>query len=167
MGCMKSLAIPLRGSQMRSPAYLAQLRGTIDQAVVLPYAAEVNPFRDFPDRSSTPDLHAGDLIYVRAQLTNRGDQPWFGVPSALIGGETRLRAQWLGQGQLGSEHQLMVLADRVAPGQSATEIKLVTLPEISGAYQLKLDLILEEIGDFPDLDGSSYGVNLGVQNPGT
>ena len=74
---------------------------------MLPYSAEVNLFRDFPDSSSAPDLHAGDLIYVKAQLTNRGDQPWFGVHSALIGGETRVWAQWVGQEKLGSEHQLL------------------------------------------------------------
>ncbi|MEB3313167.1 MAG: hypothetical protein VKL98_03375, partial [Cyanobacteriota bacterium] len=163
--CLKSLAIPLRGSQRRSPAYLAQLRGTIDQVTVLPYSAEVNPFRDFPDRSSA--LHAGDLVYVRAQLTNRGDQPWFGVHSALIGGETRVRARLTGRGALEPEHQLLVLADRVPAGQSTVAIGLVNLPEASGTYRLTLDLVLEEIADFPDLDGSSHGVNLVVQNAGT
>ena len=165
--CLKSLAIPLRGGQRRSPAYLAQLRGTIDQVAVLPYAAEVNPFRDFPDSPSTPALHAGDLVYVRAHLTNQGNQPWFGVHSALIGGETRVRAQWQGEEPPGAEHQLLVLADRVSPGQATVAIGVIKLPEASGTYRLKLDLILEEIADFPALDGSGYGVNLVVQKADT
>jgi hypothetical protein len=60
-----------------------------------------------------------------------------------------------------------VLADRVSPGQATVAIGVIKLPEASGTYRLKLDLILEEIADFPALDGSGYGVNLVVQKADT
>jgi hypothetical protein len=162
--CLKSLAIPLRVGQTRSPAYLAQLGGTIDQVTVLPYAAEVDPFKDFPDDLPNPDLHPGDMIYVRAQLTNGGNQPWFGVHSALIGGETRIRTQIMAEGQGQSEDRLFVLADRVPPGQKAVAIGMVKLPDTAGRYKLKLDLLVNEIGKFPTSDVATSQVNLVVRN---
>ncbi len=161
--CFKSLVVPLRVGETQAPDYLPNLKGTINQVAMVPYGPEINPFRDFENISPEAGFKPGEKIYLRAHLTNRGDKAWFGVHSALLKGESRVRVRLVREGQVKSEDRLFVLADRVLPGQDTVAIGMVKLPEVPGPYQLKFDLVLEVIGYFSPLNGSTHEMNLMIQ----
>jgi hypothetical protein len=161
--CLKSLVVPLRVGETETPDYLPNLKGTINQVTMAPYGPEVNPFKDFNNVNPEAGFKPGEQIYLRADLTNRGNKVWFGVHSALLKGETRVRVRLVGEGELKSENRLFVLADRVLPGQDAVAIGVVKLPEVPGSYQLKFDLLSELIGYFLPLQGTTHEITLTVQ----
>ena len=160
MRCFRSMAIPLGIRKRPSSEYLTHLRGTIDQVTVIPYSPKINPFKELQGFQQNKNFQHGESIYVRSRLVNKGDREWYGVHSALLNGETRVRVQLFRQGKMQSEDRLFVLADGVSPGMETTAVGLVKLPDSPGQYQLKLDLVLDGIGDFPELDGSIGKINL-------
>lgn len=121
---------------VKSPAYAANLNGTIDQIQTL-QGQPISKISGMP----------GETIPLRATLRNLGKAHWLGYESVTDVGSVRVRTRLYDRDQLVNESRLPV-SQRAChiPGRSPCwALGSIQLPRAFGSYRLVLDLIAEGV----------------------
>jgi hypothetical protein len=124
-------------------AYLRNLDGVIEQVVdenqqpvALPIVGRARRQRTF-----------------RVVLKNTGRSPWYGYQTGMAKGETRVRVRFLdanNQWVRIPDGNLLFVSGIAKPGDRAAAIGRVTFPPKIGQYKMVLDLVVEQLGEFPN-----------------
>lgn len=95
-------------------------------------------------------------VMLRAELINTGDSPWYGYEMGLNRGTTRVKVQCFDQNNiLVSEGELSVYG-KIKKGEKAAAVGAVTFHQAAEIHQIKTDLIVSDVGEFPLVGVSRY-----------
>lgn len=130
---------------VKAPKYISGLSGSIKQVT----------YNGNQPLSPNFSVAAQSQVLLEAEVENTGYSQWFGYESAVEKGEIRVRLLFLNNKNEIKSEQYLYVSGTPKKSEKTQAIGSIVFPDQPGRYQIKFDLVSDQVYIFPKPPGDS------------